>query len=68
VSLLSAVSVKGLEFDDVILVEPSEILEDGTGDLFVAMTRSTRRLHVVAAGTLPSAMDTDDPQIRALAR
>jgi hypothetical protein len=52
----------------VILVEPSEILEDGTGDLFVAMTRSTRRLHVVAAGALPSAMDTADPQIRALAR
>jgi len=56
VSLLSAVSVKGLEFDVVVLVEPAEILTDGAGDLFVAMTRSTQRLHVVAAGALPVAM------------
>ncbi len=60
-SLLSAISVKGLEFDDVVLVEPSEILEDGTGDLFVAMTRSTQRLHVVAAGALPAPMEPDGP-------
>ncbi len=68
VSLLSAVSVKGLEFDDVVLVEPAEILTDGAGDLFVAMTRSTRRLHVVAAGELPSALDTPDSPDAPLAR
>ena len=55
-SVLSTESVKGLEFDAVILVEPAEILADGPGDLFVAMTRSTRRLHVVAAGDVPAGL------------
>ncbi|WP_043534242.1 HelD family protein [Actinomyces polynesiensis] len=57
VSLLGAVGAKGLEFDTVVLVEPSEVLADGPGDLFVALTRSTQRLHVVAAGELPPGMD-----------
>lgn len=54
VSLLSASAAKGLEFDTTILVEPEEILMGGPGDLFVAMTRSTRRLHSVRMGVLPS--------------
>lgn len=53
VSLLSVVGAKGLEFDVTIVVEPHEIVEDGTGDLFVAMTRSTRRLHSVRTAPLP---------------
>ena len=57
VSLLGSVGVKGLEFDTVILVEPSEILADGPGDLFVALTRATQRLHVVAAGDVPPGME-----------
>lgn len=53
VSLLTVAAAKGLEFDTTILVEPTEILADGPGDLFVAMTRSTQRLHSVRAGALP---------------
>ena len=61
ISLLGAVGAKGLEFDTVVLVEPSEVLADGPGDLFVALTRSTQRLHVVAAGELPPGLDTPHP-------
>lgn len=53
VSYLSVVAAKGLEFDTTILVEPADVLADGPGDLFVAMTRSTRRLHTVRTGGLP---------------
>ena len=56
VSLLGALAAKGLEFDTVVLVEPGELLADGPGDLFVALTRSTRRLHVVAGGPLPEGL------------
>lgn len=55
VSLLSVVGAKGLEFDTTIVVQPDEIASDGPGDLFVAMTRSTRRLHSVRTGDLPRA-------------
>ncbi len=55
IALLSVAGAKGLEFDTTILVEPGEVLEDGPGDLFVAMTRSTRRLHSVRKGPLPAA-------------
>lgn len=53
VSVLSVAGAKGLEFDTTIVVEPTEILADGPGDLFVAMTRCTRRLHSVRGGGLP---------------
>ena len=39
---------KGLEFDVVVLVDPAEIGERSAGDLYVAMTRPTRRLRVVS--------------------
>ena len=57
VSLLSAVASKGLEFDSVILVEPAEILSDGVGDLFVALTRATHDVHVVHCAPLPAGME-----------
>lgn len=50
---LSVVAAKGLEFDTVVLVEPEEILAESPGDLFVAMTRCTKRLHTVRSGALP---------------
>lgn len=56
-SLLSAPASKGLEFDSVILVEPAEILADGPGDLFVALTRATHDLTVVHADDLPAGME-----------
>lgn len=44
---------KGLEFDVVVLVEPSEVGRAGAGDLYVAMTRPTQALHVVTSTGLP---------------
>ncbi|WP_115727088.1 HelD family protein [Actinomyces culturomici] len=57
VSVLSAAASKGLEFDSVVLVEPAEILADGPGDLFVALTRSTHDLAVVHSAPLPPGME-----------
>ena len=48
---------KGLEFDSVILVEPAEIMNDGVGDLFVALTRATHDVHVVHCAPLPAGME-----------
>jgi DNA helicase IV len=65
VAVLDPVGVKGLEFDVVVLVEPAEILGRRAGrgaevratgqvsDLYVAITRATRRLHVVHRAPLP---------------
>lgn len=44
---------KGLEFDVVILVEPARVARVSIGDLYVAMTRPTRRLHIVKTENLP---------------
>lgn len=53
--VLDVAASKGLEFDHVVLVEPAQIAREaqGPGDLYVAMTRPTRSLHVVHAETLP---------------
>jgi DNA helicase IV len=50
---------KGLEFDSVLVADPAAILGDsprGESDLYVALTRATRRLGVVADGTLPDVL------------
>lgn len=44
---------KGLEFDTVVLVEPTAIQQVAVGDLYVAMTRPTTRLHGVYRDELP---------------
>jgi DNA helicase IV len=55
VTLLSAVAAKGLEFDNVIVVEPNLILrgDEGTGRgarvLYVAMTRAVQSLTVLTS-------------------
>jgi len=51
--------VKGLELDGVVVVEPQAIVESeqqGLRALYVALTRSTRRLTIVHARPLPAAM------------
>ncbi|WP_129336842.1 HelD family protein [Cellulomonas endophytica] len=53
VAVLDARTAKGLEFDLVVLVEPAAVLEEGAGDLYVALTRPTRALHVLHARPLP---------------
>jgi len=65
--VLGAEGANGLEFDGVVVVEPSEIVRRGAmhGEvetsrglrtLYVAMTRPTRRLAIVAAQPLPSTL------------
>jgi len=58
-SIVPASLAKGLELDDVIVVEPSAIVADdaqGLRLLYVALTRSTRSLTVVHRMPLPDAM------------
>lgn len=50
-AVLTAEQAKGLEFDSVIIVEPAEIEQAsprGRADLYVALTRTTRRLGLVS--------------------
>ncbi|MBX9244702.1 AAA family ATPase [Actinotalea ferrariae] len=60
-AVLTPRETKGLEFDVVVLVEPAD-LEPVPGDLYVAMTRPTRRLHVLTTGALPRGLDPQDSQ------
>lgn len=60
VSYLTAAGSKGLEFDSVVVVEPGEILEQGSGDLFVALTRATHDLHAITTTQLPRGMEEWD--------
>jgi len=58
-AVLTVLQSKGLEFDSVVVVAPGEILAQspmGGHDLYVAMTRATRRLTVVAEGELPEVL------------
>jgi len=59
VLVLTVERAKGLEFDGVVIVEPAEILAGsarGYSDLYVALTRTTRRLGVVHTGELPAVL------------
>jgi DNA helicase IV len=62
--VLAAEGANGLEFDATIVVEPAQIASRGSADpkiftprglrtLYVAMTRPTRRLAIVACSALP---------------
>ena len=44
---------KGLEFDVVVLVDPAVVGRTSPGDLYVAMTRPTRRLRMVSRTAAP---------------
>ncbi len=58
-SLLPVDLANGLEFDAVVVVEPSEIVEEsaqGPRALYMALTRPTRRLAVVHSQALPAAL------------
>jgi DNA helicase IV len=59
VSVLGPDEIKGLEFDDVVVVEPAAIVaasRRGTSDLYVALSRPTDRLVVVHHDPLPAGM------------
>ena len=56
----TATDAKGLEFDVVVVLEPQELVDaaEGTvGDLYVAMTRATQRLRVLAEGNVPAGIE-----------
>ena len=53
--VLPPAGAKGLEFDSVLVVDPSGIVAEGVrghNDLYVALTRATQRLGVVHVGDL----------------
>ena len=59
VTLLTAVSSKGLEFDAVVVVEPGAIIDEaqGAGRLYVALTRAVQHLSVVHEGEMPAVLE-----------
>src|SRR5690606_36130218 len=69
--VLAASTVRGLEFDSVVVVAPDEIADARTGgrrDLYVALTRPTHRLTVVrpeptASGRPPVGESTPGKQV-----
>ena len=57
--VLDVAQSKGLEFDSVLIADPAAIIGDSTrglSDLYVAVTRSTQRLGVLASGELPAVL------------
>jgi hypothetical protein len=65
VNLIGLEAIKGLEFDAVVVLEPSLILGErpggGVGGLYTALTRSTRALAVVHSAPLPDVLgDAED--------
>jgi DNA helicase IV len=59
VVLMTVREAKGLEFDSVIVVEPDQIIAEsprGLSDLYVAVTRATRRLGVLHTADLPKVL------------
>jgi DNA helicase IV len=59
VAVLTAEQSKGLEFDSVIIVDPAGIEQAsprGRADLYVALTRTTRRLGLVSYGEPPGGL------------
>lgn len=58
-SVLTLDVARGLEFDSVVLVEPAQLVAEhaqGLRALYVALTRTTRRLHIVHADDLPESL------------
>ena len=59
VTVITVGTVKGLEFDAVVVVEPARVVAEssqGLRALYVAMTRATRRLTLVHAEALPAVL------------
>ncbi len=59
VAVLGVRDAKGLEFDAVVVVDPAGILSGsprGANDLYVAVTRATKRMTVIADGPLPDVL------------
>ncbi|NUT31816.1 MAG: ATP-binding domain-containing protein, partial [Hamadaea sp.] len=56
VVVLTVRQSKGLDFDTVVVADPAGIVAEsprGMNDLYVALTRSTNRLGILASGDPP---------------
>ncbi len=63
VAVLTPQEAKGLEFDAVVVAEPQQIVDEiprGAAALYVAMTRPTQRLHIVASRGFPRGIQSHD--------
>ena len=61
-SLVPASTVKGLEFDQVVLLEPADVVDadpQGLRRLYIALTRAVSHLCVVHARPLPDALSAE---------
>ncbi|MEV4065074.1 HelD family protein [Nonomuraea dietziae] len=56
VVVLTVTQCKGLEFDSVVVVDPEGILRQSARELYVAVTRATRRLTVLCPDRLPEVL------------
>ncbi|GIE33074.1 DNA helicase [Actinoplanes italicus] len=59
--LMTVRQAKGLEFDSVLVIAPDEIIAEsprGLSDLYVAVTRATRRLGVLHTTDLPKVLSS----------
>lgn len=59
VALLDVLQSKGLEFDTVLIADPAAIITEsnqGLSDLYVAITRATKRLAIISPDELPEVL------------
>ena len=59
VALLDVLQSKGLEFDAVLIADPAGIITEsdrGLSDLYVAVSRATKRLGILSPGDLPEVL------------
>lgn len=72
IELLDPIMAKGLEFDNVVVVEPAALIREarsgqGYKELYVALTRPTRSLTVIHSEALPwplgDLMDGNEPAL-----
>jgi DNA helicase IV len=66
-AVLTPEQAKGLEFDSVVIVDPAGIEQAsprGRADLYVALTRTTRRLGLISPGELPRDLKTVMGQVQ----
>ncbi len=62
IAILDATQAKGLEFDHVVVVEPSRLVtadQAGLRLLYVTITRTTKSLVVVHSGSLPEGLASE---------
>jgi DNA helicase IV len=67
VAVLNVDDARGLEFDAVVVAEPSSIVEESSGGLralYVALTRATQRVAIVHSLPLPPALTPAEPDLR----